>query len=308
MRRLLLENEQKLDVFVWEEIGLAPFDELIVSWNAQRPAEGAYLIQVSVLMGEWSPWMDYAFWGVTEQYTYEQYLSSPAIQVYQDSLEILENRKANGFRVRVIAKGKATLNHFRTLYSSMIDHSVYVLNSEAADDVSINLGIGGLSQLALTDERSKRLCSPTSTTAIIRFLLNSTDLSPLAFADTIHDSAFDIYGNWVLNVAQASHELGSLWNCYVVRLKNFNQIIDQLKKGHPVVVSVKGQLKNSALSYESGHLLVVKGYDSTLRQVICMDPAYASDELTHVKYDLSDFLEAWNRRKGLAYLFNDSCL
>lgn len=107
-----------------------------------------------------------------------------------------------------------------------------------------------------------------------------------------------------LNTAQASHKLGNPWNCFVARFTNFNQIVDQLRKGYPVVVSVKGPLKGSALPYESRHLLVVKGYDSKKQEVFCMDPAFSANELTHVTYALDDFLVAWGRRKGIAYVFD----
>lgn len=65
MHRSLLETEKKEGVFIWEETHLNPFDELIISWNAKRPKQGAYLIQASVFISEWSPWLDYAFWGGT---------------------------------------------------------------------------------------------------------------------------------------------------------------------------------------------------------------------------------------------------
>ena len=142
--------------------------------------------------------------------------------------------------------------------------------------------------MALSDERSKRLCSPTSTTAVIRFLSQSSLPSPLSFADSVVDTAFDIYGNWILNTAQASHLLKKPWTCCVVRLTSFDQVIRQLQKGYPVVVSVKGPLNGGATPYESGHLLVIKGYDSEKQEVFCMDPAFPTDELTLVSYDLND--------------------
>jgi len=34
-----------------------------------------------------------------------------------------------------------------------------------------------------------------------------------------------------------------------------------------------------------------------------MDPAFNTDEETLVQYDLEDFVNAWRRREGVAYLF-----
>lgn len=304
MHRPLLEYEKTNNSFVWEETQLRPFDELIISWDAKRPLNGSYLIQVSLLMSEWSPWLDYAFWGAYDQYTFKKCLSNLGIQVYQDAVEILQDNKASGFRIRIIANENVSLDGFRTLHISAIDRNTHTVNFIPSENVSVNLKVNGLSQIALSDERHLRLCSPTSTTAVINFLSGTLALSPIEFANSVVDSAFDIYGNWILNTAQASHVLGKSWHCFAARLTTFNQIIDQLMKGYPVVVSIRGPLRGSALPYESGHLVVVTGYDSESQEVFCMDPAFPTDDLTHVKYSLNEFLTAWGRRQGIAYIFS----
>jgi len=35
-----------------------------------------------------------------------------------------------------------------------------------------------------------------------------------------------------------------------------------------------------------------------------MDPAFSTDAATHVTYDFSDFIQAWNRRGRIAYVFS----
>lgn len=303
IHRCLLENEKKTQTFVWEETGVKPFHELIVSWDAERPLNGSYLIQVSVLTSEWSPWLDYAFWGPRHQYTFKSSLVDAHVQVYQDAIEVLENNKGHGFRVRIVANENASLEGFRALHVSAMDRDHDNFSMMAPENVSVQLKVNGLSQMALPDERNSRLCSPTSTTATINFLSGCFKVSPIEFANSVVDSSFDIYGNWILNTAQASHLLGKPWHCFVTRLTSFNEIAEQLKKGYPVVVSVKGPLEGGALPYAGGHLLVVTGYDSEKGQVFCMDPAFPSDDLTNVNYDVNDFLMAWSRRKGLAYIF-----
>lgn len=303
LHRSLLKSEKKNHSFVWEETQLAPFDELIVSWDAERPLQGAYLIQLSVLTSEWSPWLDYAFWGAHDQHTFKHALSDLGIEVFQDALEVLNGNQARGFKIRVLANDGASLKGFRTLHISATDRSTHTVSFIPTENVFVHLDVKGISQITLPDERRLRLCSPTSTTAVIQSLSGSPNPSPIEFANAIVDSTFDIYGNWILNTAQASHFLGQSWHCSVARLTTFNQVIDQLMKGSPVVVSIRGPLKGSALPYESGHLVVVTGYDSKNQEVFCMDPAFPADHLTHVKYDLHEFLNAWSRRKGIAYLF-----
>lgn len=304
MRRVLRECEKDRLECIWEETKLDPFDDVVVSWEAERPKVGSYLIQLSLDIAGWSPWFDYALWSAHSQHTFMKSLPEAGIQVFQDTVEVLGGKKASGLKIRVMAQDGASLEKFRALSISAIDRSKHAVSAKHSDHDSIELDISGISQVALPDDRRMRLCSPTSTTAVIRFLSRSSDLMPLKFADSIFDSAFDIYGNWILNTAQASHELGGAWRCYVSRLNSINPILDQLHKGYPVVVSVRGPLKGSPLPYESGHLLVVKGYDAKSQQVCCMDPAFPTNELTHVAYDLNDFLTAWGRRFGMAYIFD----
>lgn len=303
LHRSLLEWEKENNTFIWEETQLTPFDELIVSWDAERPLNGSYLIQVSLLTSEWSPWFDYAFWGKCDQYTCKQSLHDIDVQVYQDAVEVLQGAKASGFRIRITANETASLSGFRRLHTSAIDRDKHTVSFTPSKNISVNLQVKGLSQIALADERCLRLCSPTSTTAVINFLSGNRDLSPTEFANSIYDSAFDIYGNWILNTAHASHLLGESWCCSVARLTDFNQIIDQLIQGYPVIVSIRGPLIGGALPYESGHLVVVTGYDSEGQSVFCMDPAFPADDLTCVQYPLNEFLIAWQRRQGLAYIF-----
>lgn len=287
----------------FEKEEVDPFDELIVSWNANRPVSGFYLIQLSAYTTEWSPWIDFAHWGATDQYTFKHVFSEKHLQVFQDALELLDGHKALGFRVQVIAKEGANLNEFWSIHASTTCKSKHVLIGDFSPPKPVEIPVLGVSQMALPDPRAHRLCSPTSTTAALRFLIESHGLSPLLFADQVRDSAFDIYGNWILNTAQAAHELGEKWFCYVSRLNGFEGIYNHLKDGCPVVVSIRGPLPGSALPYESGHLLVVRGYDPNSQEVMCMDPAFPRDELTLVRYKLEDFLIAWRRRLGLAYIF-----
>ena len=75
-----------------------------------------------------------------------------------------------------------------------------------------------------------------------------------------------------------------------------------LQRGIPVVVSVRGPLQGAPRPYAGGHLLVVVGWDAEKQQVLCHDPAFASDAKTAKGYNIKDFLEAWERSTRLIYL------
>ncbi len=288
--------------YTWTEERLIPFDELVISWEGERPSQGGYRIAVSIWTCGWSDWLDYAYWGANAQYTCLS--QDKRVAVVQDTVEVSGSIKGQGVRVRILAEGGASLNALRRLHLSSIDRELHSISADGLKSGKRSLlNVPSLSQMALNDIRNSRLCSPTSLSACLRFLLSSHSFSPLKLADEVFDQHFHIYGNWTLNVAQASHYLGREWTCLVARLSSFQPVVDLLESGFPVVISLKGPLKGAASSYAAGHLLVIRGFDPDTKQVLCMDPAFDSDEQTLIQYDLGSLIEAWNRRKGMAYLF-----
>ncbi len=274
-----------------KEENILPFDELIISWNADRPTAGNYQIYVSVKTdGDWSAWHLYASWGADGQ---SSFLSSI------DTFDLPQGQKATGFQIKTDpAEGIRNLHVYTNGARS----------KEAQQNIpytaSVALPVAGLSQMTLNRERATSLCSPTSTAAVVRYLSNNSRINAIDFATRAWDRGCDIFGNWPFNVAQAAAELGPSWQCWVERLDGFDEIYQRLHQGTPVVVSIRGPLLGSALPYAQGHLIAVVGYDPDQQQVLCMDPAFPSDVETRVSYNLPDFIEAWNRRGRIAYIFS----
>lgn len=116
--------------------------------------------------------------------------------------------------------------------------------------------------MGLRDGRNGHLRSPTATTAVIRFLNEDSSLDPLEFAESCWDADFDIFGNWVFNVAEAyNRSKNSDYLCWVERYDDFLEILKSLESGFPTVISVRGPLPGSAKPYSNGHLLAVIGFD-----------------------------------------------
>lgn len=283
----------------WKE-EVAPFDELILSWNGARPIVGKYLFYISVKTNEWSPWLLYAQWGSEGQESFNS--ENASARVYQDALELRAGKKATGFHIRFVSEGNAPIHQIYHLhvYTNGYRTGQRIRNR---NDSPIYLQVPGLSQIALPHIRNTSLCSPTSTTAVTRYLANK-HIDPIIFAQNVWDKGFDIFGHWVFNVAQASAELGKEWKCWVERLNSFDDIYLRLHQGTPVIVSIRGPLPGGAFNYDQGHLIAVIGFDPSLQKVIAMDPAFSSDDATHVLYDLSDFIQAWSRRGKIAYIFS----
>lgn len=298
---------------IWGKKGIVPFNEFILSWNGIRPQSGGYTISIAVKIEDWSDWFPYAYWGNNEQYGMNIECNEKSLRIYQDTLEILNGKFATGFRVKIEACHGACLNNLNTLhaFTGDLSNGINTFHSESYINASfqgINLPLPLISQKCLPHKRSRDLCSPTATTSVVNFLNNFHITNAVSFASLAHDTAFDIFGNWVLNTAQAAAILGKEWHCWVQRLNSFHEIHQQLMQKIPVIISLKGPLIGSASSYTQGHLIVVKGFDNEKKRVLCMDPAFSTDQETDTSYALDDFMQAWGRRGYIAYMFSHSSI
>jgi len=297
----LKKNSIQNNSYTWEE-EKSHFDELLISWNAFRPHKGYYNIYARVKTENWSDWLLYATWGSGFQKGTISEKKGIA-RVYQDAVEILEGF-GQAFAIKIVAEEGAELSNIKSLHVCASSLSAPSKVKRKKRNKSYSLAFSPLSQMEIKDERKERLCSPTSTAAVVRYLKKQQELDPLQFAENVWDATFDIYGNWVFNVAEAFHQIHDpSYACWVERLSSFDQVLKSLKKGFPVVISIKGPIPNSALPYNQGHLLVITGYDHKTKEVLCMDPAFQKKEQTKVRYKLKDLKKAWKRRQNIAYIF-----
>ena len=299
-----LYDSKQSQEWVWTKEDTKEFDELIVSWNAPRPKRGHYLLSLSVFSNEsWSPWLQYALWGTNSQKTFSMEDPSHCVRTFQDTLDMLHGRTARGFRVRVQAFDGAHLDQWRAL------HACTSLEKDRNKDITlsrermVHLPVEHLSQMAVDHPRRHHLCSATATSALLRFLRADQGVFPDIFAEQIFDSGFDIYGNWIFCTAQAALELPS-WFSWVARIKSFDEVIAQLEKSIPVVMSIKGPLEGAHSAHQSGHLITIVGYNPSSKKVLCMDPAFPQETKGPIGYDLHHFLQATKRRGHVAYFFS----
>lgn len=288
--------------YLWTCQDSIAFDDLLISWKARRPSPGGeYLISVRIYRDGWSIWLPYAAWKEDSQGSFEA-KTKCGITHYQDTIHV-DAPAATGFQIEVEAKGSASLDNFYALHVSVSKTTELDFRIMTGNLSMINLDVPRLSQMLINHPRHKHLCSPTSTTAVIRYLQKNSEADPLDFALNSYDHNFDIFGNWALNTSQASSMLKNDYHCWVQRLNGFEELHGYLLRGFPVVVSIKGDLTGAPQPYMQGHLVVVRGYDSTNRRVLCMDPAFPDLDDVYVAYALEEFLEAWHRRNYVAYLY-----
>lgn len=307
------EKVAKKNVYYWlQKSENFPFDEFILSWNALRPRSGKYAFSVRLKADRgWTSWLKVAEWGARVQHSYCNKDAQASVNV--DIVSMAAKKKAVTFEVKVEAIGEASIEGVHWLHACISDMQKFSITRPSRDLPSgVIEGVPLQSQMVLDHVRASELCSPTSMSVALSYVLscaykdvndasNKMVIDPIDFAELVRDDIFNIYGNWVLNVAAAYDISGGKIPCRVERIPNFNYLYDYLKQNIPVVVSIRGPIKGGAKPYKHGHLMVVIGWDAKNRKVLCIDPAFPSTNATRVCYTIKSFLDAWGLRRNLAY-------
>ena len=307
----------KSNEYVWVEEKTNPFSELIVSWNARRPKKGRFDFYVSVgnpklFSGGWSPWRKLAEWGVNGQKT----LSSARdrlVHVKHVRVEMQRGARGRGYRVKAVARNGADLKDVRTLFAnqSYSQNFKTITMPNTLPSFVLN-NVPRQSQMKVKHKRRGDFCSPTSTSMIVRYFNNkfsknvkqrALDEQVKTFARKSHDDNYlDIYGNWILNSAQAYNDSFGKVAYRVERLNSFEELYGYLKKGIPVAVSIRGWLRGGYKNYKDGHFVVVVRWSQKRRAVICVDPVFRSWGKMLRAYREKDFLRAWGKSRNLSYI------
>ncbi len=296
--------------YVWQVTSNKPFTELILSWNAFRPKnKGKFSFFVSIRHNYWSAWYKLAEWGSNGQQTFVN-TKNPFVHCKHVRVELARRRKATAFRIKVIARNSADLKDLKSLFVCLSDLGKFCVNKPNLKLSSIRIrGIYAQSQMNLKHPRHRDLCSPTSLGMLLKYFSGykkSTqhlrDYIPV-FAEKVHDDSYlDIYGNWILNVAQAYDSSKGNVFFRVQRLNGFNDLYYFLTKKTPVAVSVRGYLKGGKKPYDNGHFIVVVGWDQKKQSLLCIDPAFSPNKKTLRAYKIDSFLQAWGTSRNLSYV------
>ena len=301
-----VEQQQAVtrDQLVLSKYDVPRFTQLLFSFNAKRQGTLSFYVSVQdAKSGIWSRWFRALDWGTSIQQSYKD-ASIGQTSYHHVRLEIPSGQYASAFRVKVAPKEGARLSQVKALYVCVcnkehFEHEYAKQVLKGRPTVILN-DVPAQSQMELAHERANHMCSPTSTSMLVGFLLGQT-VKPLDFAVQVYDTGLDSFGSWPFNTAHA-YECCPTHAFWVMRLPSFVDLYNRVAQGIPVVVSVRGPLQGAAKAYESGHLLVVMGIDTKHKKVLCHDPAFESDDRTAVSYDVQDFINAWERSHRLAYI------
>lgn len=298
---------------LWETPSTQPFTELILSWNALRPATGSFTFWISVKYGknDWSGWQRMSEWGAQTQRSFVN-KKNPYVHTKHVRVEMQKRTMGRGFKIKVTTSNGAKTNQIKALFACLSNLHLFSINKGPSTlPTTIIQGVPKQSQMVLKHPRYKDLCSPTSTSILVNYFKSKLEtqaiMQPLrdytvSFANKVHDRGrLDIYGNWQLNVAQAFDAAQGDIFFRVERLNGFHDLHGLLLKKIPVAVSVR-RLRGGALPYENGHFIVVVGWNQEKQELLCIDPAFTRTTKTLRWYKLRHFLAAWGRSVNLSYI------
>ncbi len=275
--------------------GVRPFDEVVVSWEADAPAGSHVRFALRVggqefQMGKWS-----AGEGRTSIKTQELELG----KVLTDTLVL--KQPSENLSLIVTAQSGPDGRQPRI-------HRVY-LNLTNGDPATSYAIPDALSPLPVPKRCQGDypgggvLCSPTSLSMVLAYW--AQDLSrPVLDHDVpvvqagVFDPEYGGHGNWPFNTAFAAQQPGM--RGYVSRLRNLDDLAQWLGHGVPVVCSVAYGLLKGKPEREpnDGHLIVAVGFDDQ-GNILVNDPGRRDVRLA---YPLRDFVRAWATSRNTVYL------
>lgn len=298
------------NTLVWEEHNIDPFEEAVFSWNARR-RKGKFTIYVAIEHSAGKAvWHRLAEWGAKGQKTFGK--KAPFVLTSYSRVHMRGDIKGKGFRVKVVAEDGANIKDMHALFVCTSNFKKYRRPGFNIDMPSVVINnVPRQSQFRLDHPRYKDLCAPTSTSMIVRYFsqkqgevsrLPSLHHSAALFADKVYDKSLNIYGNWILNVAQAYDASDGNVFFRAERLHGPKHLHSYLMKQIPVAVSVRGWIPGAAHVYRNGHFIVIVGWNNETKRFICIDPAFRVTKKLLTSYSAKDFLAAWRRSLHMAYI------
>jgi Peptidase_C39 like family len=280
------------------------FNEVVVSWNAELPADGFLSVEGRAVYPE----------QLTKYYTFGLWSPNPArhprqsvagqgdeaADVSTDTLVL--NHPANGFQLRVTFNSgnssKAPLKFLGICFTDS-QTSLHALppNRQAWGRV---IPVPERSQMVYPGGNS--LCSPTTVSMLLSYWAQRLKRPELdrpvpEIANAVYDSQWQGAGNWPFNMAYAGAFPGI--RAYVTRLSDVSELEDWIVQKIPVGLSLDYDRLRAKGPGPNGHLVALVGFTKQGDPII-NDPGTSE----HVRkiFPRKNLCEAWACSRNTVYL------
>jgi len=304
------QNENGETVLLSPEIkAQIPWNELIVSWNADAPAGTFLKVEARALLSDretkfytlgcWSP--DGKTWPRTSV------RGQKDADGNVDTDTLILNQLADAAQIRVTLGGtNGALPGLKFLGASFANTKVPTATRPP------NRAAWG--KIISTPEHSqhgypneKGWCSPTSLSMVLARwaeILQRPELNLTVpqVAAAVYDQDFDGTGDWPFNTAFAGSFNGM--RSYVTRFDDLAEVEDWIAAGIPVILSARWDwLQPGRPPANEGHLIVCIGFTEH-GDVVVNDPATRLDRGESVRhvYKRDDVIHSWTKSHNAVYL------
>ncbi len=299
---------------------VAGFEQLLLSWNIDCPAQAGVCVELRVRESDerdWTPWLYVGDWGTSlpaplalerergrqlESQTGPKCVAADGAKIDVDFFTSERTWSAAQLRIRAMASGdqlnrSVIVRRVALCFSRRTDEPApsFTLTKEAIRRIDVPFR----SQKTERPEIAGRICSPTSVAMALAY--RGLEVDTLAAAERIFDSAHDIYGNWTRAI-QGAYSFGAPG--YLARFSDWNEVARHIADGTPLVISIaakEGELDGAPYPKTAGHLLVLCGFDEK-GDVHVNDPAASTPQSGQLVYRRDQLERVWMARGGTSYV------
>lgn len=306
-RNIVLKEDMEKGCFSSPIIDCSEFRQLIASWNAYTSVNSQIELQIKIRKNkEWSSWFSSGKWSVSNNRGSISNQQNEFAKMDDESLMVLGQEPANGFRFRIILTRKDIKSdspRVKLIAASLkLNNDIErTIEYKFKDEWLKELDVPERAQLCIPNIGNS-ICSPTSLAMVMEYYGYNYDTQFVA--SHVKDNEVDIYGNWSFNTAYLG--LTGLYG-YVDRFYTVDALKKMISMDMPAVVSIKTksaqELNGSIMPYPSGHLMVIRGFKikDGNEYVIVNDPAEHKKENVRREYKVEEFQRVWRK---IAYVIN----
>lgn len=283
-----LEDDEFSGYFLTMPEEVAPFDELVVSWNGLTPGDSCLKIEAQIRVnGEWSNFYPIALWNqyfTGGSFSKEDELAKTAIDVIQ----VKKPNFADAYRMRVWLRRTsfAEMPRVTGLFATTRNTDQWKLHMSQGI-APVELDVPTRSQMIQHKAYANLICSPTCCGMVLGYYGIHQPTDQMIWQ--VYDRSAGIFGNWPFNTAALS-TYG--FEAKVLFIEDLYVALQEVAAGRPIITGIRyeeGQLENAAIKRTDGHIITIVGYEDGY--VIVNDSAAPTNAEVRRKYRVDQFLQ-----------------
>ena len=281
-----------------------PWNELIVSWNADMPKDSSLRVEARAVYPERaSKFYVMSLWSSDPaKYPRECVKGQKDADGDVDTDTLVLQQPARRFQLRLTLGGDApTLPAVRFVGVHGLDSTIK-LAPLPPNRAAWGKTLPVLERSQMAYENGNVLCSPTTISMMLDFWSKKLNRPELArdvpeIVKGVYDRVWGGTGNWVLNTAYAGSLPGL--RAYVTRMSDVAELEDWVAHGMPVGLSLCYNRLRGKSREPSGHLVVCVGFTKDGDAVI-NDPGTRQN--VRKVFPRANLVDAWAYSKNAAYI------